>query len=96
MRQLVVLVANDGTSDRVEAHILISSRLHLAESIVDELVHETVEHGVRGRCVYSVLPTRIVEVVFFHFGENAGCDTDHPHELGYVVTTEASHASKDY
>mmetsp|Transcript_20045 Transcript_20045/g.63889 ORF Transcript_20045/g.63889 Transcript_20045/m.63889 type:complete len:200 (-) Transcript_20045:895-1494(-) len=89
-----VLVPDLHVADAVVTRRLPISRGHLPETIVGELVHEAVEHGLRPARVHAVLPVREVVGLLDLVRVHAASDAHHPKELVDVVARIPGIAAK--
>lgn len=95
MFELEVLVPDDSPPDCVVAFFLVLLRFDLAETVVHEFVHKTVEHGLAASLVDFVIAVLVI-VVFFDLRVFGSCNPDDPHELRNIVTREVCHSAENY
>mmetsp|Transcript_34527 Transcript_34527/g.31226 ORF Transcript_34527/g.31226 Transcript_34527/m.31226 type:complete len:223 (+) Transcript_34527:169-837(+) len=67
---------------------------NLIKSVVAELVHQAVKHGISGILIDSVLASAIV-VFFFDMGEHTTTNSDHPKEFVDIITRVMRVSTKD-
>ena len=106
MLEFESLVADFSVSDCVPTSRLPLGCGYFIESVVAELIHETVLHGWRGFRVNAV-DTIVVVVVLLNLGEDARytesyrdlknltSDPDHPKELGDVIAAVVGDTTED-
>jgi len=92
--QIEVLQSNFTVSNCVITWRLIASSSHFPKSIVAESVHQTFLHGWRSIFIYPIVPF-VKVVVFLDLREYSCSNSNHPQELGYIVTRVIRHSSKN-